>query len=303
MRNGELNTDQQLEKATKKKRNGKIAPFPAELSPHPHLHRTHSLLSHFETVGIATQAETPSAQGTPQHQSVVAETMGMGRMTLRDRERRKQLQEEVTPPSTAARKVRSAAVTPRKPAVAVNTPVKKGLKEEQGEVEPLSPSKTKTKALTRPTATVVAGQQSEPSSQVTAVQVSDQNPIREPVPLFIPTIEPPTPAKNEVGGSGASMAELPAKPKIMLRFSRPTSPIPTGPSSHTTSDQIDSKPTSSLEVGDGHRSARSDLPSAGHHSTGSSVYQSLYPSLPSHFESRVPNMNIHREVGDDVRNG
>ncbi|KAL0253699.1 hypothetical protein I308_101075 [Cryptococcus tetragattii IND107] len=65
-----------LEKATKKKRGGKLAPLPAEFASQPHLSRTHSLLAHFEGV-TSTESVASTATNTP---------MGT-RMTLRDRRR------------------------------------------------------------------------------------------------------------------------------------------------------------------------------------------------------------------------
>ncbi|WRT70654.1 uncharacterized protein IL334_007652 [Kwoniella shivajii] len=78
-------TEQELvniEKATKKRRNGKLAPFPSELSSYPHLVRTHTLLGHFENTGASNgignglDSTTVSVQNTPQPSA---------RMTLRDR--------------------------------------------------------------------------------------------------------------------------------------------------------------------------------------------------------------------------
>lgn len=65
-----------MEKATKKKRGGKLAPLPAEFASQPHLSRTHSLLAHFEGV-TSTESVASTATNTP---------MGT-RMTLRDRRR------------------------------------------------------------------------------------------------------------------------------------------------------------------------------------------------------------------------
>ncbi|WWD20659.1 hypothetical protein CI109_105135 [Kwoniella shandongensis] len=68
-----------IEKATKKKRTGKLQPFPSDLSSQPHLLRTHALLGHFEGAG-APESTAPSVASTP--------IAGMGRMTLRDRSRK-----------------------------------------------------------------------------------------------------------------------------------------------------------------------------------------------------------------------
>ncbi|KAK8850477.1 hypothetical protein IAR55_004395 [Kwoniella newhampshirensis] len=68
-----------IEKATKKKRTGKLQPFPSDLSSHSHLLRTHALLGHFESIGVP-EAAAPSVTSTPQ--TVAA------RMTLRDRSRK-----------------------------------------------------------------------------------------------------------------------------------------------------------------------------------------------------------------------
>lgn len=92
----------QIEKATKKKRTGKLGPFPSELSHLPHLARAHALLAHFE----GTPPDTvPSATNTPQQGS---------RMMLRGR-RKPNGEDEVavTPPPTASRRGRGkAAGTP-----------------------------------------------------------------------------------------------------------------------------------------------------------------------------------------------
>jgi histone deacetylase HOS3 len=92
----------QIEKATKKKRTGKLGPFPSELSHLPHLTRAHALLAHFE----GTPPDTvPSATNTPQQGS---------RMMLRGRRKPNGEDEAaVTPPPTASRRGRGkAAGTP-----------------------------------------------------------------------------------------------------------------------------------------------------------------------------------------------
>ncbi|OXB39537.1 histone deacetylase HOS3 [Cryptococcus neoformans] len=66
-----------LEKATKKKRGGKLAPLPAEFASQPHLSRTHSLLAHFEGITVP-DAVGSTATNTP---------TGTTRMTLRDRKK------------------------------------------------------------------------------------------------------------------------------------------------------------------------------------------------------------------------
>jgi len=68
----------QIEKATKKKRTGRIAPFPSEMSSFPYLARTHILLTHFEGVPSEASNLSTSATTTPQPSS---------RMTLRNRGR------------------------------------------------------------------------------------------------------------------------------------------------------------------------------------------------------------------------
>ncbi|WVQ63278.1 uncharacterized protein L199_001429 [Kwoniella botswanensis] len=73
-------TEQELiniEKATKKRRTGRLAPFPSEFSSQPHLQRTHTLLGHFECVGTGVISVPPSVTSTPQPSTA--------RMTLRDR--------------------------------------------------------------------------------------------------------------------------------------------------------------------------------------------------------------------------
>ncbi|OCF78604.1 histone deacetylase HOS3 [Kwoniella mangroviensis CBS 8886] len=76
-------TEQELiniEKATKKRRTGRLAPFPSDLSSQPHLQRTHTLLGHFECVGTGgVESVPPSVTSTPQPPTA--------RMTLRDRRR------------------------------------------------------------------------------------------------------------------------------------------------------------------------------------------------------------------------
>ncbi|WWC65093.1 uncharacterized protein I303_107707 [Kwoniella dejecticola CBS 10117] len=72
-------TEQELiniEKATKKRRTGKLAPFPSEFSAQSHLQRTHTLFSHFEGGSGGVDSTAPSVQSTP---------LPNVRMTLRDR--------------------------------------------------------------------------------------------------------------------------------------------------------------------------------------------------------------------------
>lgn len=90
----------QIERATKKKRTGKLHPFPSDMSHLPHLARTHALLGHFESVGQPTQDVPASLASTPQRGMVASAS---GRMTLRAR---KQIEEDggvgggdVTPPA------------------------------------------------------------------------------------------------------------------------------------------------------------------------------------------------------------
>ncbi|ORX41060.1 histone deacetylase domain-domain-containing protein [Kockovaella imperatae] len=78
-----------IERATKKKRTGPLAPFPKEVSHIPYLHRTHALLGHFE----GTSAENLSATSTPQQ----------SRMALRERKAAYGEIQETTPPAPARR--------------------------------------------------------------------------------------------------------------------------------------------------------------------------------------------------------
>ena len=102
----------QIEKASKKKRTGRIAPLAPELTSYPHLVRTHALLGHFETVGSPIESAPASVANTPQHSSA--------RMTLRDRSERRKAggygyEDEVTPPPTVSRRGRGTGTssTPR----------------------------------------------------------------------------------------------------------------------------------------------------------------------------------------------
>ncbi|WVO20479.1 uncharacterized protein IAS62_001776 [Cryptococcus decagattii] len=104
-----------LEKATKKKRGGKLAPLPAEFASQPHLSRTHSLLAHFEGV-TSTESVAGTATNTP---------MGT-RMTLRDRRRADEAggaSVESTPGSGGAKRGKGRAV-----AAVVGTPATSKLK-------------------------------------------------------------------------------------------------------------------------------------------------------------------------------
>ncbi|RXK40609.1 histone deacetylase HOS3 [Tremella mesenterica] len=101
-----------IEKATKKKRTGKIAPFPIELSSSSHLLRTHTLLSIFEGSDPSPASNTT----TPQPAS---------RMTLRGR-RANGGDESTTSTPTAIRRGRgrggTPAHTPRTRGVGVGSP-------------------------------------------------------------------------------------------------------------------------------------------------------------------------------------
>lgn len=105
-------TDVKIEKATKKKRTGRIAPFPSELNNHAHLARTHALLAHFE--GTPLDSIAPSATSTPQQAS---------RMTLRDRRKQPSsgVEEDVmvTPPTRKPVRGRATGTTPRSTPVEV----------------------------------------------------------------------------------------------------------------------------------------------------------------------------------------
>ncbi|OCF31780.1 histone deacetylase HOS3 [Kwoniella heveanensis BCC8398] len=89
-----------LEKATKKRRTGKLAPFPNELSSHPHLQRTHTLLGHFEGTG-SVESAAPSVASTPQPATA-------SRMTLRDRRKPDETPSaDITPPARRTAQSRS----------------------------------------------------------------------------------------------------------------------------------------------------------------------------------------------------
>lgn len=93
--------DCQIERATKKKRTGKLHPFPTDLSA-PYLTRTHGLLSIFEGTD-GSSSTPPSAVNTP--------VMSTARMTLR--ERKKQVKEDdemITPPPTISRRAKARPI-------------------------------------------------------------------------------------------------------------------------------------------------------------------------------------------------
>ncbi|KAK4687187.1 histone deacetylase HOS3, partial [Tremellales sp. Uapishka_1] len=90
-----------IERATKKKRNGKLGPFPPELSSHEYLLRAHALLALFE--GIPPDLSLNSTTTTPQNGA-------NGRMTLRDRRKMNVEEETQTPPPP--RRAKAAIVTP-----------------------------------------------------------------------------------------------------------------------------------------------------------------------------------------------
>ncbi|WVF67950.1 hypothetical protein IAT40_002712 [Kwoniella sp. CBS 6097] len=93
-----------LEKATKKRRTGKLAPFPNELSSQSHLQRTHTLLGHFEGTGNPESA-APSVASTPQ-------TATVSRMTLRDRRKPDETASaDITPPARKPAQGRSKLST------------------------------------------------------------------------------------------------------------------------------------------------------------------------------------------------
>lgn len=110
--------DVQLERATRKKRTGKLHPFPSDLAHLPHLARTHALLEHFGSIGTVDTAANPASglgagSMTPSHSapsgignpSAQSTPVATGRMTLRTRKAAVEMDRDVealvTPPRAA----------------------------------------------------------------------------------------------------------------------------------------------------------------------------------------------------------
>ena len=203
----------QIEKSIKRKRNGRLAPLPTEFTSHPHLIRTHALLSHFETIGISPEnvALPPSASNTPQHMSSSAS----GRMTLRDR---RKVEEEVTPPPTVSRRGRG---------VGVGTPRGRG-----GPSTPIARKAVTSRFVTPPH----SHHFEELDTPTAAPSVSKVEPSTSTIPvppsqtLRAPTdIQAATFVTQQTQTAAPAQAPVPTQqnqpPKIVLRFTRPT-PLP-----------------------------------------------------------------------------
>lgn len=117
----------QIEKTTKKKRTGKLAPFPPEYAHLSHLARTHAIFAHFESIG---ETLPPSVVSTPQHAGTTS------RMALRERKMKVEEYMSITPPPTAARRGRGRGAASAAPS-ASNTP--RGKTAAQKQAPPLPP--------------------------------------------------------------------------------------------------------------------------------------------------------------------
>lgn len=204
----------QFEKASKKKRTGRIAPLASEFSGVPHLVRTHALLGHFETFGVSADAIPASVTSTPQHAGALGSGSG-GRMTLRERRKGNGYpygnDEEVTPPPTASRRGRG---TPRGKATAPSTPLARQTVQQSKMSSPINAN---------------ADDMSTPTPHDVRLNV------KAPLPTT-PTVDPPTPIPEKplphppATASAAKtlqddVSKEPKQPKIMLRFARPR-PLP-----------------------------------------------------------------------------
>nr|XP_019051123.1 histone deacetylase HOS3 [Kwoniella bestiolae CBS 10118]OCF30053.1 histone deacetylase HOS3 [Kwoniella bestiolae CBS 10118] len=255
-------TEQELvnfEKATKKRRTGKLAPFPSELSSQPHLQRTHILLGHFECVGTASESVPPSVNNTPLPPAV--------RMTLRDRKRPEDIalpqSTDITPParrairgrgggwtgSTAATPTRSRVknditTTPthssrlatKSTATTPNAKANRGLRVEdvplpnsvsEGALDRIVKSEMGVEEALKALESVKIEDTPMPTPTQTQLQPSSSTVRDQSIPKVKATSSESQANIHPISQNGASRPSLPTQnsiPKIILRIPRPVVP-------------------------------------------------------------------------------
>jgi histone deacetylase HOS3 len=294
----------QIEKATKKKRTGKLGPFPSELSHLPHLARAHALLAHFE----GTPPETvPSATNTPQQGS---------RMMLRGR-RKPNGEDEVavTPPPTASRRGRGkAAGTPTNvgartmlaagtSATPTPTPVAKKTATAMSPEKKALPSSASAPALVTQDAEVKAedagtmGEVAEGLARAMAgvtlqadntdkVVTSDEPAGTgwQPAPTQLEQQQQSNiPPADSTFSAATSQPQESERSKVFLRFARPT---PTPPS----------EPAESLDT-----PITNPIPSQQVHAAPPLPPQTVYPSLSALLNPSVPAQSSGPYSSDTAR--
>ncbi|WWC92245.1 uncharacterized protein L201_007199 [Kwoniella dendrophila CBS 6074] len=306
-------TEQELiniEKATKKRRNGKLAPFPTEFSSQQHLKRTHALLNHFENTGTSNshagiESTTTSVQNTPQPPTA--------RMTLRDRRKPEDIalpvSTDITPP--ARRAIRGGRNTGTSSNVA--TPTKTKAKNDTTSTSPTDTTKLSKKTITPKAKNIVTlkaeniplppspathiapngkdGQsggniedtlkafervkiQDTPSTKSTNQQTQSFTNTSSAFPSTTASIVSSDPAPAPISEDVKSRHPLPTHnsiPKIILRIPRIPQSIPSQP---PTKSSLQSQQPSSVTA------IKSEKP-ASFAQNPSPVADSIYPTLPT----------------------
>ncbi|WWC72538.1 uncharacterized protein I206_106500 [Kwoniella pini CBS 10737] len=297
-------TEQELvniEKATKKRRTGKLAPFPTEFSSHPHLQRTHTLLGHFEGGSNGIDSAVPSVQSTP---------LPSARMILRDRRKPEDIalppSADNTPVAPRLRAVRGRGGGPSN----VNTPTRvqkdtslpytsttptqisktmkattpgarnKSLKVEdvplstsrsEGSIDRILKSDTGVQDVLRGLESVkIEDAPSIPNSATIKYQNHDPiSPNLKPAEHFTTQTETVSSLASLEFGSDHTRPPLPTQnsiPKIILRIPR----LPQAPTSTTSGQSHSSSQNTNIQkLPDSHAHQSSDL------------VNSIYPALPS----------------------
>ncbi|KAL1410051.1 histone deacetylase [Vanrija albida] len=213
-----------LERATKKKkRGGKLAALPPDLTSTPHLARAHALLSHFE--GSAPVTPAPSVNATPQ-------ATANGRMTLRERRPRTYAEDTdiwSSSPRDTGRRRRGAATT-------ANTPVATPRRNADGKTEDAYPSPVSSPTAVPPEPKIEAPAQPkleaapvQPKLEVPSEPVDYASPISEvsdasenpKIILKIPRVTPPREEDVSSVANGAARAPVSAAPPVAARQDPP----------------------------------------------------------------------------------
>ncbi|WVR08580.1 hypothetical protein IAU60_005635 [Kwoniella sp. DSM 27419] len=277
-----------IEKATKKRRTGKLAPVPSDLTSHSYLHRTHALLGMFEGTPTAESAP-PSVASTPQTAT---------RMTLRDRRKVEDPaagigSADATPPARRAARGRTtggstnatptrvrvaggtAARTPTQSKLAgtSETPMSKGAEVAPDEVSSVDAAGSSGGPVAR-----MREEMAEAAARLSAVTLASEDPA---IPVGPPAEQarqgdPSHPTALASSGFASTAPVMQVDPSSLPKFGQPSLPaVPAGQSSvpkiilRIPRPQPLNTPESSLAGGERHGSA-----------VRSSGDSSIYPSLP-----------------------